>query len=133
MDTEITNTEITTISENLPIPAERLAALRQKAARPIEEWQPVAGDALIGQIVGFRHAVGTYGESLQVLVKDEAGNITAAWLTQWLKENLRAQGAGEGDLIALTFLGKKLSPSNRSYNAYSVMVDRIDRVVKADF
>ena len=41
-------TEITTTSENLPIPADRLAALRQKAARPIEEWQPVAGDALIG-------------------------------------------------------------------------------------
>jgi hypothetical protein len=133
MDTETPNTEITTISENLPIPADRLAALRQKAARPIEEWQPVAGDALIGQIVGFRHAVGTYGESLQVLVKDEAGNITAAWLTQWLKENLRAQGAGVGDLIALTFLGKKTSPSNRSYNAYSVIVDRIDRVVKDDF
>ena len=133
MDNEITNTEITTKSENLPIPDDRLAALRQKAARPIEEWQPVAGDALIGQIVGFRHAVGTYGESLQVLVKDEAGNITAAWLTQWLKENLRAQGAGEGDLIALTFLGKKTSPSNRSYNANSVIVERIDRVVKDDF
>ena len=38
MDNEITNTEITTISENLPIPADRLAVLRQKAARPIEEW-----------------------------------------------------------------------------------------------
>jgi hypothetical protein len=133
MVNEIPNTEITTISENLPIPADRLAALRQKAAKPIEAWQPVAGDALIGQIVGIRPAVGTYGENLQVLVKEEAGNITAAWLTQWLKENLRAQGAGEGDLIALTFLGKKTSPSNRSYNAYSVMVDRIDRVVKADY
>ena len=32
-NTETTNTEITTISENLPIPADRLAALRQKAAR----------------------------------------------------------------------------------------------------
>ena len=39
---------------------------------------PVAGDALIGQIVGIRPAVGTYGENLQVLVKDEVGNITAA-------------------------------------------------------
>ena len=133
MDNEKPNTEITTTSDNLPIPADRLAALRQKAARPSEEWQPVAGDALIGQIVGIRPAVGTYGENLQVLVKDEVGNITAAWLTQWLKENLRAHEAGEGDLIALTFLGKKTSPSNRSYNAYSVIVDRIDRVVKDDF
>ena len=56
MDNEKPNTEITTTSENLPIPADRLAALRQKAAKPIEEWQPVAGDALIGQIVGIRRA-----------------------------------------------------------------------------
>ena len=68
-NTEITNTEITTISENLPIPADRQAALRQKAAKPIEAWQPLAGDALIGQIVSIRPTVGTYGENLQVLVK----------------------------------------------------------------
>ena len=110
MDNEIPNTEITSTSENLPIPSYRLAALRQKAARAIEEWQQVAGDALIGQIVGIRLAVGTYGENLQFLVKDEAGNMTAAWLIQWLKENLRAQETGEGDLIALTFLGKKHPP-----------------------
>jgi hypothetical protein len=67
------------------------------------------------------------------LVKDEAGNITAAWLTQWLKENIRAQGAGVGDLIALTFLGKKTSPAGRSYNAYSLIVDRMEKMDKTDF
>jgi len=75
-------TEITKTPENLPISADRLAALRQKAAKTIEEWQPIVGDALIGQIVGIRPAVGTYGESLQALVKDEAGNMPVAWLTQ---------------------------------------------------
>jgi hypothetical protein len=78
-------------------------------------------------IVSIRQAVGIYGENHQILVKDEAGNITAAWLTQWLKENIKAQGAGVGDLIALTFLGKKSSPSGRSYNAYSLIVDKIDK------
>ena len=123
-------TEITKASATLPIPADRIAALRQKAATPIEEWQPAAGESLIGMIVGIRQAVGIYGENHQILVKDEAGNITAAWLTQWLKENLKAQGAGVGDLIALTFLGKKLSPAGRSYNAYSLDVDKMN---KADF
>ena len=127
------NTEITTTSANMPIPADRIAVLRQKAATPIEEWQPVAGESLIGQIVGIRQAIGTYGENHQILVKDEDGNITAAWLTQWLKENIRAQGAGVGDLIALTFLGKKQSPSGRSYNAYSLIVDKMERIDKADF
>jgi hypothetical protein len=121
------NSEITKTSANMLIPADRIAALRQKAATPIEEWQPVAGEALIGIIVGTRQAFGTYGENHQILVKDEDGNITAAWLTQWLKENIKAQGAGVGDLIALTFLGKKSSPSGRSYNAYSLIVDKIDK------
>ena len=45
---------------------------------PIKIWQPKDGESLIGQIVGIRPAVVTYGENLQVLVKDEVGNITAA-------------------------------------------------------
>jgi hypothetical protein len=125
-------TEITKASANMPIPADRIAALRQKAATSIEEWQLVAGESLISIIVGTRQAYGTYGENHQILVKDEDGNITAAWLTPWLKENIKAQGAGVGDLIALTFLGKKSSPSGRSYNAYSLILDRIERD-KADF
>ena len=85
----------------------------------------LAGESLIGMIVGIRQAVGIYGENHQILVKDEAGNIIAAWLTQWLKENIKAQGAGVGDLIALTFLGKKSSPAGRSYNAYSPLTMKI--------
>ena len=51
----------------------------------------LAGESLIGMIVGIRQAVGICGENHQILVKDEAGNIIAAWLTQWLKENIKAQ------------------------------------------
>lgn len=40
------------------------------------------------------------------------------------KDNLKAQGAEKWDLIALTFLGKKLSPVGRPYNAYSLIVDK---------
>ncbi len=119
------NTELDPTSSK-PVPNDRLAALKKKASIPIEAWQPVAGDSLIGQIVGTRQAHGTFGENYQVLIKEELGNVTAAWLTQWLKDNMKAQGAEVGDLIALTFLGKKSSPAGRSYNAYSLMVDKID-------
>jgi len=49
----------------------------------------------------------------------------AAWLTQWLKQNLQVQNAEVGDIIALTFLGKKQSPAGRPYNAYSLLVEKI--------
>jgi hypothetical protein len=104
---------------------ERIAALRQKTANAIELWQPDPGDSLIGVLIGSQKAVGTYGENYQMLVQDEAGQVTAAWLTQWLKENMRIQGAETGDLIALTFLGKKQSPAGRHYNAYSLIVEKI--------
>jgi|CXWL01.1.fsa_nt_gi hypothetical protein len=119
--TEITPHYQNTLPSNLN---DRLAALRQKTAQAIELWQPEPNDSLIGVLVGHQKAVGTYGENYQILVKDESGSITAAWLTQWLKENLRVQGADTGDLIALTFLGKKQSPAGRFYNAYSLIVDK---------
>ena len=103
---------------------ERFKALREQAATAPETWEPVAGECLVGQLIGHQRASGLYGENFQILIKDEAGNVTAAWLTQWLKDNLGAQGADVGDLIAITFLGKRQSPAGRIYNAYSLIVDK---------
>jgi len=111
---------------NLPATlSTRMAALRQKATQAPEAWNPEPGDSLVGILIGHQKAVGTYGENYQILVKDELGTVTAAWLTQWLKQNLQSQGAETGDLIALTFLGKKQSPAGRFYNAYSLIVDKV--------
>ena len=90
----------------------------------MELWQPDPGDSLIGVLIGSQLAVGTCGENYQMLIQDEAGTTTAAWLTPWLKENMRVQGAETGDLIALTFIGKKQSPAGRNYNAYSLIVEK---------
>ena len=103
---------------------------------PIKVWQPVANDSLIGIIVGTQQALGVYGESRQVLVKDKGGNVTAVWFTRRLKKNLKAQRAEVGDLITLTFLGKKslsggrFYTEGRSYNDYQLIVDKTQ---KADF
>lgn len=105
---------------------DRIAALKQRSTLAIETWQPEPGESLIGELVGSQKASGVYGENYQILIKDESGAVTAAWLTQWLKDNLKAQGADQGDLIALTFLGKKQSPAGRFYNAYSLLVDKLD-------
>ena len=118
--------EVTTQPSNLPSTmTARLAALRQKATNAPEVWAPVPGDSLIGVLIGHQRASGVYGENHQALIQDETGAVTAAWLTAWLKENLKAQGAEVGDLIALTFLGKKQSPAGRPYNAYSLIVDKV--------
>lgn len=117
--------EITPVQNTLPENIDaRMAQLRHKAAQAGEVWQPEPGECLVGVLIGSQKAVGTYGENWQMLIQDEKGTVTAAWITQWLKENMRAQGAEVGDLIALTFLGKKQSPAGKNYNAYSLIVDK---------
>jgi hypothetical protein len=122
------NNELLTAVPTTNLPAnlaDRFAALKKATTNPVETWQPEPNDALIGILTGTQKASGVYGENYQILIKDEQGNVTAAWLTAWLKDNLRAQGAATGDLIALTFFGKKQSPAGRFYNAYSLIVDKI--------
>ena len=82
-----------------------------KTEHAVEIWQPEPGDSLIGILIGSEKAVGTYGENYQILIQNESGSIPAAWLTAWLKENLKVHGAEVGDLIAITFSGKKQSPA----------------------
>lgn len=115
----------TTNANTLPVTlSDRMEAFRKKAATVIETWQPEPGEQLLGEYVGSQKAVGVYGENWQILIKDESGNTTAAWLTPWLKDNLRAQDTQTGDLIALTFLGKKQSPAGRHYNGYSLIIEK---------
>jgi len=103
---------------------------------PIKIWQPKDGESLIGQIVGTRIESGIYGENRQVLVKDKYEIVTAVWLTKRLKTKLKNQCADRGDLITLTFVGKKPSPGGHfythggSYNDYQLIVEKIQ---KADY
>jgi len=122
MNSELLEQNHTTLTTKAD--SDRIAAFRQKTVKAIEVWQPVPGESLVGILVGHQKASGVYGENYQILVQDESGAVTAAWLTQWLKENLKTQGAEAGDLVSLTFLGKKTSPAGRGYNAYSLIVEK---------
>jgi hypothetical protein len=102
----------------------RLAKLKERTAAPIEPWEPKPNDTLVGVLIGSQRVSGVYGENDQILIKSEDGKVTSTWLTNWLKQNMIAKGAERGDLIALTFLGKKQSPTGNSYNAYSLIVDK---------
>ncbi len=86
-------------------------------------WAPVAGDMVCGFISGTRKAAGLYGENFQLLIKTEEG-VTACWITEWLKINLKAKKADAGDIIALTFLGRKQSPAGHSFNAYDLQIQK---------
>ena len=104
----------------------RMAALKQRATQQQGEvWQPVAGDTLVGMIIGSEathHPL--YGQQRLMLVQNESGAIIKVWLSKWLVDNLKAQDAQQHDYIALTFGGKHKNAQGREYNAYNLIVDK---------
>lgn len=117
MNNEINNTLPATLSD-------RLAALkRETVTEAAEVWQPEPGDVLAGVYVGHKQIEHPrYGVQWQLLLKDEAGLITAAWINQWLRQNLKAQSLALGDLVCIGYLGKRKTSSGNAYNAYSLKV-----------
>ena len=104
----------------------RLAALRNKAAAPTaQNWKPVAGETIAGEIVGhgsFTHS--TYGTQTTLLLMDENGLLTSVLLNAYLRQGLGSQCAVEGDLVAITFHGKVAGKNGVQFNQYSLMVEK---------
>ncbi|MCC7277935.1 MAG: hypothetical protein IT487_06420 [Chromatiaceae bacterium] len=106
-----------------PIPPGALEQLRRKAAtaNQIQTWKPQPGDTLEGLIEGARKTDGPFGVQEQVLVRTPEGGLIAVWLTKWLTQQLRANGAELGDLLSLTFHGKELGKSGAAFNRMTLV------------
>ena len=104
----------------------RMAALRQRATtstQHFENWKPVEGELLIGEIVGgdvFQHHL--YGEQKVMKVRTDDGRHLSVFLNGWLMKALQMREAVTGDAIALRFIGKKNNANGNAYNAYSLEV-----------
>ncbi len=102
---------------------DRLAKLSQ--AGTIIDWSPSDGETIAGVIIGGRDVVGAYGRGKQLVLQTSGGKV-AVWLTSWLSENFKAQGAAKGDLCAITYNGKRVSGFGKTFNCYSVVVEKAD-------
>ena len=107
----------------------RMADLKRRASQQTESsgelWQPLEGDMLCGVIVGTETTnTRLYGQQTLMVIQDEIGAVVKTWLTPWLKNQLQEQGADTGDLIALTFGGKKVTKAGRHFNAYTLVVEK---------
>lgn len=112
------------MNKELITQSERFAKLRQQAEQAPELWQPNDGDTLIGELMGSRKVATQYGDNTQIIVKTEGGAIVCTWLTKFIADALRSQNADKGDLVAITYAGKRQSAAGKTYNSYSVVVDK---------
>lgn len=89
-------------------------------------WQPSAGDTITGVIQGsgrFKDAV--YDEQKTLLLQDDKGSIVSVGLNRYLLHSLKQQDAALGDLVTVTFHGKEQKNNGRSFNRYTLRVDKI--------
>ncbi|MDO9215523.1 MAG: hypothetical protein Q8Q54_04325 [Methylococcales bacterium] len=89
-------------------------------------WQPKAGDTIAGII----QSSGTLNDSLYdeyktMLLQDDSGAIVGVDLNRYLIHSLKQQNATLGDLVTVTFHGKEQKNSGRSFNRYTLQVDKI--------
>lgn len=129
MTTQIIDENGHNTTANQSVMNSRMADLKRRASQQTEStgelWQPVEGDMLTGVITGTETThTRLYGEQTLLVVQDETGAMVKTWLTKWLQSQLHSQDGGIGDLMALTFGGKKITKAGRHFNAYTLVVEK---------
>lgn len=98
----------------------------QSAINKVTYWQPSAGDTITGVIQGsgeFNDLL--YDEQKTILLQDDNGRIVGVVLNRYLMHNLKQNNAVLGDFVTVTFHGKEQKNNGRSFNRYTLLVDKI--------
>jgi len=102
------------MTENLP------------ATNKVTYWQPSAGETITGVIQGsgtFKDLL--YDEQKTMLLQDNNGSVMSIALNRYLIHSLKQNNAAPGDLVTITFHGKEQKNNGRSFNRYTLLIDKI--------
>ena len=88
-------------------------------------WQPSAGSTIAGIIQG-RGAFSDllYDEDKTLFLKEDNGEVVGVALNRYLIHSLKQHNAVLGDLVTVTFHGKEQKNNGRSFNRYTLLVDK---------
>lgn len=102
------------MTENLP------------ATNKVTYWKPSAGEIIAGVIQGsgtFKNSL--YDEQKTMLLQDDNGLVVSVDLNRYLIHSLKQNNAALGDLVTVTFHRKEQKNNGRSFNRYTLLVDKI--------
>jgi len=89
-------------------------------------WQPSAGDSIEGIIQGSGAAKDLlYDEHKTLFLQEDNDAIVGVDLNRYLIHSLKQHNAALGDLVTVTFHGKEQKNSGRSFNRYTLLVDKL--------
>ena len=109
------------------ITGETAARLQKMMSRPqVETWKPEPGEQLAGVIVGSRMSLNPFGQSQQqAIVQTPEGRTVAVWLSAWMLAQFQDKRAEKGDLVVISYLGKKQSNRGTTYGQYSIEIEKV--------
>lgn len=88
-------------------------------------WRPSAGETMAGIIQGsgvWKNLL--FDDQKAMLLQDDSGAVLSVALNRYLMHSLKQNNAAPGDFATVTFHGKEQKSSGRSFNRYSLQLDK---------
>ena len=96
------------------------------AINKVSYWQPTAGETIAGVIQGSGACKDSlYDEQKTLLLQKANGSLVSIGLNRYLIHSLKQNNAALGDLVTVTFHGKEQKNNGRSFNRYTLLVDKM--------
>ncbi len=94
--------------------------------KKVTYWQPSAGSTIAGiiQSTGISNNL-LYNEQKILFLQENNGAVVGIDLNRYLMHSLKQQNAALGDLVTVTFQGKEQKNNGRSFNRYTLLVDKV--------
>ena len=100
--------------------------IKNDAINNVTYWQPSAGHIITGIIQGIGATNELFYDEQKILfIQEEDGEVVVVELNRYLLHSLKQQNAALGDLVTVTFQGKEQKNNGRSFNRYSLLVDKM--------
>ena len=97
-----------------------------QAINKVTYWHPSAGNTIAGIIQGSGASNDLlYDERKTLFLQEDNGAIVGVELNRYLMHSLKQNNAALGDLVTVTFHGKEQKNNGRSFNRYTLLVDKI--------
>ena len=97
----------------------------QSATNKVTYWQPSAGATIAGIIQGtgpYKNLL--YDDQKTLFLQEDSGAVVGVDLNRYLIHSLKQKNAALGDFVTVTFHGKEQKNNGRSFNRYTLQVDK---------
>ena len=97
-----------------------------QAINKVTYWHPSAGNTIADIIQGSGASNDLLYDGRKTLfLQEDNGGIVGVELNRYLMHSLKQNNAALGDLVTVTFHGKEQKNNGRSFNRYTLLVDKL--------